>query len=83
MNDIISKLLSLLESHPKYSKFIGFVLVILAALYTVLQFTSCSTITPAIQDNKLAAEGVVSKEKNVSRTTRWFYKPENDTLSNP
>lgn len=83
MNDIILKLLSLLESHPKYSKVIGFVLVALSALYIVLQFTSCSTITPAVQDNKLAAEGVVSKEKNVSRTTRWYYKPEEDSLSNP
>lgn len=74
MNDILNKLLSLLESHPKYSKVVGFILVALSILYIALQFTSCGVLRPQVETNKIGAEGVVSKEKNVNRTTKWYYK---------
>lgn len=73
MSDIINKILSLIENHPKYSKVFGFILVALSFIYLVMQFSSCSLIKPSVENNQLGAEGVVSKEKNVSRTTKWYY----------
>lgn len=79
MSDIINKLLSLIENHPKYSKMVGFLLVVISILYLAMQFSSCSLIKPSVENNHLGAEGVVSKEKNVSRTTKWYYNnPDRD-----
>lgn len=73
MSDLINKFLSLIENHPKYSKMVGFLLVVISILYLAIQFSSCSLIKPSVEHNQLGAEGVVSKEKNVSRTTKWYY----------
>lgn len=78
MTEIINKILSLIENHPKYSKVVVFILVALSVIYLAMQFSSCSLIKPSVENNQLGAEGVVSKEKNVSRTTKWFYhNPDN------
>lgn len=56
-------------------------IAIAAAAAAVFLFSSCSAIqqtVPTIKDNQLGVEGVVSKEKTVSKQTRWFYKPENE-----
>lgn len=74
MSEIINKFLNLIEQHPKYSKVVGFLLVALSIIYLAMQFSSCSLVQPAVQNKQLGAEGVVSKEKNVSRTTKWYYR---------
>ena len=51
--------------------------ILLAVLYLCGVFgTSCSALQPLYKDNKVAAEGIVSKEKNVTRQTKWYFKPE-------
>lgn len=77
MSDLINKFLSLIENHPKYSKMVGFLLVVISILYLAMQFSSCSLVQPAVKNNEFGAEGVVSKEKNVSRTTKWYYNNPN------
>lgn len=74
MIDIINKIIELIQKHPKFTKFSGYLLVFLSLLYLVLQLCSCSLVRPSVENNSLGAEGVVSKEKNVSRTTKWYYK---------
>lgn len=72
-----------LKTQPKWLKFIA--VVIVALLTSLLIFSSCSSIRstiPNIQDNSIGAEGVISKEKNVTRQTKWFFKPEESINSN-
>ena len=53
--------------------------IILLVLYFCGLLTSCKAVAPIISDNKVAAEGIVSKEKNVTRQTKWYFKPEGET----
>lgn len=72
-----------LKTQPKWLKSIAVVVVALVA--ALLIFSSCSSIRstiPNIQENNVGAEGVISKEKNVSRQTKWFFKPEDVQPSN-
>lgn len=38
-------------------------------------FSSCGVVQKIPQD--LSAEGAVTKEKVVNRTTKWYYQPDN------
>lgn len=55
-------------------------IVITALLSFLMLFSSCTSQVyqrlPDISDNKIGAEGVVSKEKRTSRETKWYFKPE-------
>lgn len=50
--------------------------ILLATLYMCGLLSSCQTLTPMIQDNRLGAEGVVQKEKTLNRQVKWYFKPE-------
>lgn len=50
------------------------VLVVIILAVIALFFASCSQLTPLVSDNKVGAEGVVKKEKSVSRQTKWYFK---------
>lgn len=72
-----------LKAQPKWLKSIA--VLIVALLTVLLTFSSCSSIRstiPNIQDNNIGAEGVISKEKNVTRQTKWFFKPEESVIYN-
>lgn len=77
--ETLKKVLSWLLGQATWIKIVA--IVIAAAAAAVFLFSSCSAIqqaVPNIRDNQVGAEGVVSKEKTVSKQTRWFYKPENE-----
>lgn len=79
MKDYVKTVLDWLKTQSVWIKILF--MMAAAALGCCIVFGSCSSLmksTPSIQQNQIGAEGVVSKEKNVSRTTKWFYKP--DTL---
>lgn len=63
------------------------IIKVLAILITLLAsviilFTSCTerlyNRLPDISENQIGAEGVVSKERNVSRQTKWYFKPKTE-----
>lgn len=73
----------MLKEQPMWLKSIAVAVVALAAV--LLIFSSCSSVRstiPNIQGNNIGAEGVISKEKNVSRQTKWFFKPDDVQPSN-
>lgn len=77
--ETIKKIISWLITQSTWIKALA--IAIAAAILAVVLFSSCSTIQQAIPNmskNEIGAEGIVSKEKNVSKTTRWFYKPEDE-----
>lgn len=84
--DTLKKFWSWLIVQPVVSKVLFLIAAALAAA-AVLFFSSCSTVSqyiPDISDNKLGAEGVVSKEKNITKQTKWYFKPEeslNDSIN--
>lgn len=61
------------------------VILILLTLYFCGLLTSCGTNIaaqmPSIKDNKIGAEGIVSKEKNITKQTKWYFKPEDNASS--
>lgn len=51
------------------------IVVILLTLYFCGLLSSCGVIQKVPQD--ISAEGAITKEKVVNRTTKWYYNPEN------
>lgn len=53
-------------------------IVIILAAFVIVFFSSCNTLKglPDISNNNVGAEGVVSKEKNVTKQTKWYFKPD-------
>lgn len=77
--ETVKKVLSWLLGQATWIKIVA--IVIAAAAAAVFLFSSCSSIQQAIpnmSENQIGAEGVISKEKTVSKRTRWFYKPEDE-----
>lgn len=78
----IKKIVEWLRMQSKWLKSLAIVIITLCCV--VLFFSSCSSIRstiPTISDNQVGAEGVISKEKNVTRQTKWFFKPESDSVT--
>lgn len=68
-----------LKTQPKWLKSIAVVVVALVA--ALLIFSSCSTLTstlPNVTSNEIGIEGVVSKEATTTKTTKWYFKPDED-----
>lgn len=83
MEDIVKTILNWLKTQSLWIKVLF--MMAAAALGCCIVFSSCGAIRttiPSITDNKIGAEGVVSKEKNVTKTTKWFYLPESEKNSN-
>lgn len=74
----IKQIISFLKVQPLWVKIVA--IVVSALVSAVLLFTSCSAQMyqrlPDISDNKIGAEGVVSKEHRTTRETKWYFKPE-------
>lgn len=70
--DTIQKIFDFLKPLPMWLKVLA--IVIITAIAVLMTF-SCSSL-PKISDNKVGAEGVVQKEKNVNRQTKWYFKPD-------
>lgn len=68
-------IMGVLEEHPKSKVFSLIAIFILSVIFVVLSFTSCSYM-PSITQNEVGAEGVVSKEKNINKETKWYFQPE-------
>lgn len=71
-----------LKVQPAWIKSVA--IAIILAVCVIVFFSSCHTLTavPNISNNKLGAEGVVSKEKNVTKQTKWYFKPDSLTDEN-
>lgn len=83
MKEIVKNITAWLKTQSLWIKILF--MMAAAALGCCIVFSSCSTLTatiPKAQNNEIGAEGVVSKEKNVSKTTKWFYLPEKELNSN-
>lgn len=65
----------LISEHPKSKLFVAILTSVLVILFVVLSFTSCSYM-PSISKNEVGAEGVVSKEKNINKETKWYFQPD-------
>lgn len=63
-------------------KVLALIAMILIAI-VILFFSSCSSSfysrLPDISGNKFGSEGTVSKEKNITKNTKWFFKPDSLT----
>lgn len=68
--------ISWLLIQPAWIKVVA--VLIAAAAAALFLFSSCSSMRsiPNISDNKIGAEGVISKEKNVNKQTKWYFKPD-------
>lgn len=78
----IQKILEWLKPKPLWAKIVAIVVII---AISVLLLCSCGTLSqslPSIKENQVGAEGVISKEKNVTRQTKWFFRPDEDTRIN-
>lgn len=83
MKEIVNTILAWLKTQPLWIKLLF--MMAAAAFGCCIVFCSCSTLRatfPNAQNNQIGAEGVVSKEKNVSKTTKWFYLPDSVKSSN-
>lgn len=83
MKEIVNTILVWLKTQPVWIKLLF--MMSAAALGCCIVFSSCSTLSatfPNAQNNQIGAEGVVSKEKNVNKTTKWFYLPDSVKSSN-
>lgn len=83
MKEIVNTILVWLKTQPVWIKLLF--MMAAAALGCCIVFSSCSTLRatfPNAQNNQIGAEGVISKEKNVSKTTKWFYLPDSVKSSN-
>lgn len=78
--EIVKKIIAWLASQSIAIKVIAIIATALIA--ALLLFSSCSTQQlsrlPDISENKLGAEGIISKERRSSRETKWYFKPESD-----
>lgn len=77
MKEIVKNITAWLKTQSLWIKILF--MIASAALGCCIVFSSCSTLNatiPKALNNEIGAEGVVSKEKNVSKTTKWFYLPE-------
>lgn len=74
--DKLKSVISWLLTQPAWIKAVA--VLIAAAAAALFLFSSCSSMRslPNIADNKIGAEGVVSKEKNVTKQTKWYFKPD-------
>lgn len=83
MNEKVKLLKEWLKTQPVWLKILF--MMAAAALGCCLVFSSCGTLSatvPKAHNNNIGAEGVVSKEKTVSKTTKWFYLPDSVDNSN-
>lgn len=81
--DTIKNLVTWLQGQSTVTKILALIAGIIIGVISLF-FVSCSSIQrtiPSITQNQVGAEGVVSKEKNVQRQTKWFFKPD-EPLSN-
>lgn len=71
-----------LKVQPIWTKSVA--IAIILAVCVIVFFSSCNTLKglPDISNNKVGAEGVVSKEKNVTKQTKWYFKPDSLTDDN-
>lgn len=73
----IKTIINWLRGQTLAIKIVAIVATILVTV--ILLFTSCSASTramlPDVSANKFGAEGIVSKEKNVTKQTKWYFKP--------
>lgn len=76
--EIIVKIFEWLKPKPIWAKIIAIAVV---AAIAVLLLCSCGATSklPDMSDYKAGAEGVVSKEKNVTKQTKWYFLPESQT----
>lgn len=76
----MEKVIQFILSLPLWGKIIA---VIVVTLIAIVLFCSCGTSAklPDVSDYKVGAEGVVSKEKNVTKQTKWYFKPQEDSLT--
>lgn len=73
----LKTILTWLKSLPPWLKSLAVVSIALAT--AVVLFSSCSTMTatlPNITKNEIGVEGVVSKEATTTKTTKWYFKPD-------
>lgn len=83
MKENVKMITDWLKTQPVWIKLL-FMMASLA-LGCCLVFSSCGILSssiPKAQNNEIGAEGVVSKEKNVTKTTKWFYLPDSSENSN-
>lgn len=80
--ETIKTIISWLRLQKPIIKVLAILITILASI--IVLFTSCSerfyNRFPDISENQIGAEGVVSKEKNVSRQTKWYFKPKTEKI---
>lgn len=72
----ITKLLSYLRTLPRWARIIA--VFVVAALSVIVLFTSCGVLKNInVEDMRLGANGNVSKEKTVTKTsnTKWYAEP--------
>lgn len=71
-----------LKVQPTWIKSIA--IAIILAVCVIVFFSSCNTLKglPDISNNKVGAEGIISKEKNVTKQTKWYFKPDSITDDN-
>lgn len=78
----IKTIINWLRGQTLAIKIVAIVATVLVTI--ILLFSSCSASTrammPDVSDNKFGAEGVVSKEKNVSKQTKWYFKPPTENV---
>lgn len=78
----IKTIINWLRGQTLAIKIVAIVATMLVAV--MLLFSSCSSTTrailPDISVNQFGAEGVVSKEKNVSKQTKWYFKPPTENV---
>lgn len=79
LKTLIDWIVGVLEEHPKSKAVTLILIIVLSVFFVVLSFTSCSYM-PSISKNEVGAEGVVSKEKNINKETKWYFQP--DTVKN-
>lgn len=79
--ETINKILNWLKPKPLWAKIIA--IAVITAIAALLLCSCGSTVKlPDVSDYKVGAEGVVSKEKNVTKQTKWYFKPEQDVEFN-
>lgn len=78
----IKTIINWLRGQSLAIKIVAIVATILVAV--MLIFSSCSSTTramlPDVSQNKFGAEGVISKEKNVAKQTKWYFKPPTENV---
>lgn len=82
--EVFKKIIAWLATQSIAMKVIAIIATALIAV--ILLFSSCSATQlsrlPDISDNKIGAEGIISKEKRSTRETKWYFKPEAELYNN-